>query len=355
MGVVKMEKVYVLIGMPLDEEDLAKIGAVDPRVEVQYAVEELGTEVGRDPFSLFPLDNPISQRELTPEEAGAALDGMLVDTEVIFSWTVPLNVSARAPRLKWVQGTGAGIDMLVGNTDLLESDVMITNAAGVRTISVAEFTLCFMLMLAKNAPRFVMNKEKHSWDGYFTLDLHGRTLGIIGLGRIGREVAKRANAFAVKVLAMDTFVTRRKKHAFGVDEAFPPEEFLDMLPQCDFVVLAAPLTPETRGLIGEAELRAMKPTSYIINVARGPIMQEQVLIRALKEKWIAGAGLDVFEKEPLPPDSELWDMPNVIISAHLAGRRERITHVLTDLFCENLKRYLSGREMINLVDKQRGF
>jgi len=355
MAGVKMKKVHILIGMPLAEENLAKIRAVDPRVETQYAVDEIGVEVGRDPFSLFPLENPVTRRNPTPDEATETLDGMLMDTEVIFGWTLPPRISERAPRLKWVQGTGAGVDMLVGKTDLLETDVMITNAADIRTVSVAEFTLCLMLMLAKNASRFLKNKEKHLWDGYFPLDLHSKTLGIIGLGRIGKAVAKRAKAFGMKLLAMDRFVTRREEDVFGVDEAFPYEDLLQMLARCDFVVLAAPLTEATKGLVAEAELRAMKPTAFIINVARGPIIQQGLLIQALKEGWIAGAGLDVLDPEPLPPDSELWDLPNVIISPHIAGRRERVTHALTDLFCENLKRYLSGLEMLNLVDKGRGW
>jgi D-2-hydroxyacid dehydrogenase (NADP+) len=311
--------------------------------------------MGRDPFSIFPLENPVSRRNLTPDEATRTLDAMLGDIEVIFGWAVPSRISKRAPRLKWVQGTGAGIDMLVGKTDLLETDVTITNAVDIRTVSVAEFALGLMLMLAKNASRFMKNKEKHLWDGYGTLDLHGKTLGIIGLGRIGKAVAGRAKAFGMKLLAMDTFVKRRQEGVFGVDEAFPSEDLLPMLARCDFVVLAAPLTKATRGLVAEAELRSMKPTAFIINVARGPLIQQGLLIQALKEGWIAGAGLDVFDPEPLPPDSELWDLPNVVISPHIAGRRERITHVLTDLFCENLKRYLSGVEMVNIVDKGRGF
>jgi phosphoglycerate dehydrogenase-like enzyme len=350
-----MEKIYILVGMPLDEEDLVKIQSIDPRVEVQYAVEEIGSELGRDPFSLFPLKNSIHQKKVNPNTATAALDKMLIDTEVIFSWAVPLNVTARSPRLKWVQGTGAGIDMLIGKTHLLDTDVLITNAAGVRTTSVAEFTLCLMLMLAKSAPRFLMSKANRCWDGFFTIDLYNKTLGIIGLGKIGRAVAKRANAFDMKIRGMDKLVAKREANVFGVDEAFPPEKLIDMLAGCDVVVVAAPFTSETNGLIGETELRAMKPTAYIINVARGAIIQEAVLIQALEEGWIAGAGLDVFEKEPLPADSKLWDLDNVIVSAHIAGRREHITPVMTDLFCRNLRRYLSGDEMINLVDKQRGF
>jgi len=157
------------------------------------------------------------------------------------------------------------------------------------------------------------------------------------------------------VLATEKLMTKREKDVAGVDEVFPLDEFLQMLPECDFVILTVPLTPETRGLIGEAELKAMKPTSYIINVARGPVIKQAVLIQALKEGWIAGAGLDVFEVEPLPPESELWELPNVIISPHTAPYIERHTALLTELFCENLRRFLNGEELINVVDKEREF
>lgn len=350
-----MEPLHVMIGMPVDADDLARIRAVDPRIEVQYAVEEIGAEAGRDPFSLFPLENPVRRQVVAFEEARAALDEMLADTEVLFGWTVPRDIRLRAPHLRWVQGTGAGLDMLFGDSGLPEGDVIITNAAGIRTVSVAEFVLCLMLMLAKDAPRMLKSKQERHWDGYFTLDLDGKALGIVGLGRIGMEVAKRAKAFGMKILAADRYIERNEKNAFGVDEVFPTGGLLQMLSCCDFVVLTVPLTAQTRGLIGESELRSMKPASYIINVARGAVIEQPALVRALKEAWIAGAGLDVFDPEPLPVRSELWDMPNVIVSAHMAGRRERITHVLTDLFCKNLKRYIDGREMVNLVDKKRGF
>ena len=136
----------------------------------------------------------------------------------------------------------------------------------------------------------------------------------------------------------------------GVDELFPPQELMQMLPECDFVVLAVPLTTETKGLIGEIELKAMKPTAYLVNVARGQVIKQDALIQALREGSLAGAALDVFETEPLPPDSELWELPNVIISPHCAGNWEGHIAKLTDLFCDNIRRFLSGEKLINLVE-----
>jgi len=350
-----MEKLHILVTAPLEEADVERIAAVDPRVKVTYAMEKVRAELGLTPTQALPYGRPMWQRELTPEEASKALDRMLADTEVIFGWRLPLNLLSRAPHLRWVQGIGAGVDLLVGSTGLLQSDVIVTNASGINATMVVEFTLCLMLMIAKKAPRFLANKEAHRWESLTGSQLNGKTVGIIGLGRIGSEVARLAQAFEMRVLGLKRSATRREKDVAGIDELFPPSELLQMLPECDFVILTVPLSPETRGLIGETELKAMKPTAYIINTARGPVIKQDVLIQALKEGWIAGAALDVFEVEPLPPESELWELPNVIISSHSAGLWERHTAAATKLFCENVRRFLAGKKLLNLVDKERGY
>ncbi len=350
-----MEKVHILITIPLEEAYVDRIAAVDSRVEVTYAMEEVRAELGITPTSAIPMGRPMWQWELTPKEASERLDRMLAQTEVIFGWRLPLNLLSRTPRLRWVQGFGAGVDLLAGKTGLLQSDIMVTNASGVQTTAMGEFTLYLMLTLAKKAPRFLSNQTARRWERLVSSELNSKTVGIIGLGRIGGEVARLGRAFRMRVLALRRSVTRREKEVSGVDELFPHNELLQMLPECDFVVLTVPLTPETRGLIGEAELKAMKPTAYIINVARGPVIKQDVLIQALKEGWIAGAALDVFETEPLPRDSELWELPNVVITPHIAGNTERYTTVVTELFCENLRRFLTGEELLNLVDRERGY
>jgi len=280
---------------------------------------------------------------------------MLPDTEVILGWRLPLNLPSRAPRLGWVQGIGTGVDLLAGSTGLLQSDVIVTNASGINTTSVIEFVICLMFMIAKKAPRFLANKGARRWEPIVTSRLKDQTVGIIGLGGVGSEVARLARAFGMKVLGSRRSATRREKDVAGVDELFPPSELLQMLPECDYVIVAVPLTPETRGLIGEAELKAMKPTAHLINIARGPVIKQDVLIQALKQGWIAGAALDVFDHEPLPLDSELWELPNLIISPHAAGQWEEYTAAVTDLFCENLRRFLTGQELLNLVNKGRGY
>jgi phosphoglycerate dehydrogenase-like enzyme len=186
------------------------------------------------------------------------------------------------------------------------------------------------------------------------VSLLGQTVGILGLGNIGKEIAKRATALGMNVTAYDRprklmrarNVNKMVSGAAGVNEIFKT---------CDFVVSTLPSTPATAGFIGEKQLRAMKPSAHLINISRGAVVDEPVLIKALKEKWFAGAGLDVFQTEPLPPGSELWDLPNTILSPHTCGRLDDTDSMVTDLFCANLKRFIAGKRLVNLVDKKAGF
>ena len=190
-------------------------------------------------------------------------------------------------------------------------------------------------------------------------------MGIVGYGSIGREVGRLGKAFGMRVLALRRSAGQAKEgyasehtgdRAGAIPEQFyTPDQLHQMLSRCDYVVVALPLTHETKHLVGEAELRAMKASAYLVNIARGAIVDEQALVRALREGWIAGAGLDVFEREPLPDDSPLWAMDNVLISPHVAGFTPRYDERATALFVENLGRYLSGEPLLNLVDKTRGY
>jgi phosphoglycerate dehydrogenase-like enzyme len=179
-------------------------------------------------------------------------------------------------------------------------------------------------------------------------------VGIVGLGSIGKDVARLAKAFDMRVVALRKSAKRVTRSRY-VDLMLPSKQLPVLLTQSDFVVLTLPLTPETKNLIGERELRTMKSTAYLINVARGGIVDEDILIRALSENWIAGAGLDTFVTEPLPPDSRLWDLTNVILSPHIAGSVPNIDVTVTKLFCENLRRYLNGKKLLNVVDKKKGY
>ena len=347
-----MEKTRVLITVPLDRVDEDRIKAVDPRIEAIYAVDEVVAEMGIK--ALTPFGRPVAKR-MDPQEATQRLDHWLAQTEIIFGWRLPRNLIARSPRLKWVHGMGAGIDLLVGSTGLRQSDVILTNSKGIHGAVISEFVIYEMLMLGRQTRRLFANQAAHKWEPYVGAQLEGKTIGIIGLGTVGRELAGLSHAFGMTVLALDKIVTKREKGTGHVHELFPVGDLLEMLPRCDWVVLTLPLTSETRGMIGERELKAMKPTAHLINVARGPIVKQEAILKALKEGWIAGAGLDVFEPEPLSPESELWDLPNVIISPHIAGVLERHPAALTDLFCENLKRYFANEKLINLIGKNDEF
>jgi phosphoglycerate dehydrogenase-like enzyme len=202
----------------------------------------------------------------------------------------------------------------------------------------------------------VRAQERHEWvshdqqEGLF--ELAGKTMVLVGVGAIGVRTAEVAAPFGMRVLGVRRDPTA---DAPGVEAMFGPDQLLDLLPQADFLVLTIPLTHETQGMIGEPELRAMKPTAYLINIGRGGTVQETVLIRALREGWIAGAGLDVFESEPLPQDSPLWEMENVIITAHYAGLTPYYNQRAMAIFLDNLRRYQAGEPMRNVVDKRLGY
>ncbi|MFC2009866.1 D-2-hydroxyacid dehydrogenase [Chloroflexota bacterium] len=346
-----MEKYQVMLSVPLQESDIQAIEATAPDVTIIYAMEEVRTELGISRTGMPSLLHSARQSEISQEQASKALDSILADTDMIFGWRLPNNLLARAPKLKWVQGSGVGIDLLVASTGLMESDVIITNAGGINASQVAEAALGFIFMIAKKTAMLYENMNAAIWKPMYFAELKGATLGIVGLGKVGGELAKYSRTLGMTVYSS----TKLDENVSGVDRVYAPDDLHKMLPECDYVVLTVPQTPETIGLIGETALKRMKPEAYLINVARGGVVQEDVLIRALKEGWIAGAALDVFEKEPLPPDSELWRLPNVIISPHIAGILENHMTAATGLFCDNLKRFIQGEQLINIFNKARGY
>lgn len=287
------------------------------------------------------------------ESARRKMDAMLAEAEVIYGILMPENLIKRAPRLKWLQTMSAGVDRFM-KMDIWQSPVTITGVSGIHATPIGEFALEFMLMFAKRAPQCFRMQQKHEWGRYMPGVLRGKTVGIVGLGAIGKEIARLSKAFGMNTIATRRSVTKQKT-ARHVDILLPASRLNELLAESDYVVVATPLTPETRGLIGEKELRTMKPGAYIINIARGSIIDPDALVRALEEKWIAGAGLDVTSPEPLPPDSPLWDFENVILSPHVAGGMEDYMGQANRIFCENLKRYLNGEKLLNIIDKKKGY
>ena len=328
-------KILILSGTPglINEECQRMITAVSPNAKLQDITEWVSAD---------------RKGDSTVKEQ---LDARLAEVEVIFGAVFPRDVIARSPKLKWVQTMNAGVDVIL-DTDIMQSQVMLTNAGGIHGIPMREFALHLMLMFAKQAPLCFQLQQEKRWESFTPEMLHSKTCGILGLGKIGGEVARLAKAIGMRVIALDVRRTARAKY---VDVMLPPERLRELLSESDFVVIALPLTLETTGLIGEAELYAMKPTAYLINIARGKIVDEEALIRALKERWIAGAGLDALATEPLPADSKLWELPNVILSPHVAGRSPNVKVALTNLFCENLRHYLNGEKLFNVVNKKKGF
>ncbi|OGO08061.1 MAG: hypothetical protein A2Y92_00840 [Chloroflexi bacterium RBG_13_57_8] len=281
------------------------------------------------------------------------LDTILAEADVIYGLIPPHDLMARAPRLKWIQVMSAGVDRL-RDTEIWRSDLIITGVSGIHATPIGEFVLEMMLMFAKGAPRCFRMKQQRAWQRYMPTVLRGKTMGIIGAGHIGREVARLSRAFGMKVIATRRSV-KKPARARYIDEMLPARQLPVLLKESDFVVIATPFTPETRHLIGEKELKMMKPTAYIINIARGGIIDEEALVKALEGGLIAGAGLDVAACEPLPPESRLWDLDNVILSPHVAGGMEKYMELATALFCENLARYRAGKTLRNVIDRNKGY
>ncbi|MBN1856159.1 MAG: D-2-hydroxyacid dehydrogenase [Dehalococcoidia bacterium] len=283
----------------------------------------------------------------------AELDAILRDAEVIWALKLPDRLLGRAPNLKWIQTISTGVDRILSD-DLVKSDVIVTNMSGIHELTIAEFVLMLMLMFVKRAPEAFYQKIEGRFKWFPVSVLEGKTVGIVGLGRIGREVARVSRFFGMKVVA-----TRRSAVAGeqqeNVDCLFPLSGLHELLTQSDFVVLALPLTEESRHLIAEAEFGVMKDTGVLINVSRGGIVDEEALVAALAEKRIAGAGLDVFATEPLSPDSPLRHMRNVVFSPHVSGDVEEYDVGAARFFAENLRRYLDVLPLLNVVDKSRGY
>lgn len=342
-----MNPIKILLTLRFTDAQLERIRAVSP----QLVVAQKSLAEGQD-FS----------------DTSLLFDG---DEEIFYGMIPPRDLT-RAPRLRWAQLHSAGINHLVNSQHpILQSGIAITTASGIHAVPIGEFAIALMLALARKIPLLMRQHARaewlrDKWRIFLGVELRGKTLGIVGYGSIGREVARIAkHGFAMRVLALTRGGDRRDRGYYepGVgdpDGALPDAWFTraqlhDLLAQSDFVLIAAPLTAETRGLIGERELRAMKASAFLVNIARGGIVNETALVRALQEHWIAGAGLDVFEKEPLPAESALWKLDTVVISPHVAAATPHYDHRMVDLFCENLRRYLRGDALLNLVDPAKGY
>jgi phosphoglycerate dehydrogenase-like enzyme len=280
------------------------------------------------------------------EDAAVIFAGM--NTGELLQQVLPLT-----KRVRWIHSFSAGVEGLM-SPEVLRSSMPLTNGRGVFARSLGEFVLASVLYFAKDLRRLVRNQAAGIWEQFDNEAVHGKTMGIIGYGEIGRAAAERAHAFGMRIIAL-----RRRPELSAVDplieKVFTPEERLELLANSDYVVLSTPLTPATRGFIGEPELRAMKPGAVIINVGRGPVIVEKALIRALKENWIRGAALDVFDNEPLPADHPFYRLENVLLSPHSADHTATWLEDAMELFVDNFMRFAAGQPLRNVVDKTGGY
>jgi phosphoglycerate dehydrogenase-like enzyme len=260
---------------------------------------------------------------------------------------------ARAPRLQWVHSASAGVERVL-TPSARGRGITITNARGVFSQPIAEYVLTMVLAISRRLPQLLELQRERTWQPLEAVELRDVTIGLVGYGSIGRNVAHLAGAFGARIVA-----TRRhpaaSAHEAGAELLGGPAALPALLAQSDFVVLAAPLTPETDGLIDAAALAQMRRSAWLINVARGRLVDERALLRVLREGRIGGAVLDTFHEEPLPPDSPFYDLPNVIVTPHTSWSSGRVLDRTIELFCDNLRRYAAGEPLENLVDRAAGY
>jgi len=340
-----LDTIHVLSALNFTEGQLQKLRSVSPHLAVEQ------------------------RRCHSIEEIAVALASAEVPIEVLCTFSLPDALSV-APHLRWVQVASAGVNRLLDHP-IMRSDILLTNASGIHATSIGEYVLAMMVNLTQHWPDLLLSKWGHAWphDREFASsgdELWGRTVGIVGYGSLGREIARLCQAFGMRVLAVKREPEDRRDRGYCLphrgdpegripEVIFGPDGLTQMFSQCDYVVVSAPFTRETKGMIGAEELAAMKPSAYLINIARGDLVDEEALVEAMRSGRIAGAALDVFAQEPLPSTHPLWDLPNVLITPHISGTSPLYNDRLSDLFAENLRRYVAGQPLLNLVDKERGY
>ena len=286
------------------------------------------------------------------------VDEEIKDAEIVVSWSIRPAQITSAKKLRWIHSTATAIHQLMF-PELVNSNIVLTNARDVHGPVVAEHVIALIFALAKKTPDAVRFQQGHEWAQQRMFDEHprvreiaGATVGLIGMGAIGRAVSKAAKALGMRVIAVRE---HPEKGSDGADEIFVPAQADEIFRQADYIVLAAPVTDATKAIANAERLALMKEDACLINVGRGQLVDEAALISALRGKKIGGAALDVFPKEPLAPDSPLWDAPNLLITPHTAALTDKQWERHYALFTENLRRYLKGQPLLAVVDKQKGY
>lgn len=345
MSTAEPATLRVVIASYLEPEHIERIRAVDSRLDVVYEPD------------LLPVPRYACDHVGTPRALSAAQEerwrSHLAAADVLFDFDYVrrAELPALAPRLRWLQATSAGIGQFVKRMGYAASmpNTVFTTASGVHAVPLAEFCIMAMLNHYRGLEQMQADQRARRWERFATTDLPGKTVAVIGLGNIGREIARLGAAFGMRVIGSRVAVAPME----NVERVYGPGDLHAMLGEADVVIMTTPHTPATDRMLGAAQFAAMRDGAYFINIGRGATVDEDALIHALQTGQLAGAALDVFAEEPLPAASPLWEMPNVLVSPHSASTSDKENQRLTDLFCDNLRRFLDGRSLRNVLDTER--
>jgi len=336
--------VRVVITSPLSEENVAAIAAADPRLDVVYPEELIPAPAYPSAHPLPALDAPGAEQRWVE---------LLESAEVLFDFG-PLAMADRLPawpKLRWIQATSAGVGQLAKRAGLTERrDIVITTASGVHARPLAEFAVLAMLVFGKDVLRYQAEQRAHVWRRHAGEEMTGKVAAVVGAGRIGREVARLLRALDVHVIGVVRTLRERAAADVDADEVVAVDDLDAILPRVDAVVLATPHTPETEGLLDARRIALLPERAIVVNIARGDVVDEAALADALAAGRLRGAALDVFTTEPPPDTSPFWDLPNVLVSPHSASTVADENDRIVEIFCENLRAYLAGRPLRNVLD-----
>jgi phosphoglycerate dehydrogenase-like enzyme len=344
------DRVVVMLTSPLELEHVERIaGAFPDRIDLIFRPDLM-------PAPRYVADHGDPAWRRTPAQE-REWHRLLGQAEVLldFPQYEPRPLLELAPKLRWVQTTSAGVGPLVQQLGLQDSHLLVTTSSGIHAQPLAEFVFAGLLYHTKEIGRLKEEQRAHQWHRFAGIELAGQTMAIIGPGRIGREVARIARAFRMRVIALGRDSNPSRTESLGLDRLYSREHLHLMLAEADCLVVCAPLTPETEDLLGATEFAAIKPGAVFVNIGRGAIVDEDALLRNLREGRIAFAALDVFRGEPLSPESPFWDLPNVLINPHSASTVATENAKIAELFVRNLGHYLVGEvdQMSPMLDKRR--